>query len=314
VRALVTGAGGFVGRHLTVALVEAQYESVLAAGGPNDGGDFFPIDLRDGDTLRAALDIAKPDVVFHLAAQASVPDAQGDPATTYAVNVGGTANLLQAIRSYRDDGNVVPRVVFSSSADVYGTRDPSDYPLVERLEPRPANPYSASKVAAEAILQGEARSFDLDVVIARSFNHIGSGQDDRFAVASFALQLARIAGGAPSQMLVGNLDAKRDFLDVRDVVRAYVALARDGVNGEVYNVCSGEARSLKSILGELIAIARVAVEVRDDPMRMRPADTPLLVGSNEKLRKATGWQSTISMTRSLNDIFQAAVHACVPRP
>lgn len=306
-RALVTGAGGFVGRHLTVALVEAHYEGVLAAGGPNDGGDFFPIDLRDGDTLRAALDIAKPDVVFHLAAQASVPDAQSDPATTYAVNVGGTANVLQAIRSYRDDGNVAPRIVFSSSADVYGTRDPSDYPLTEQLEPRPANPYSASKVAAEAILRGEARSFGLDVVIARSFNHIGPGQDDRFAVASFALQLARIAEGAPAQMLVGNLDAKRDFLDVRDVVRAYVALARDGVNGEIYNVCSGEARSLKSILGELIAIARVAVEVRDDPTRMRPADTPLLVGSNEKLRKATGWQPTISMTRSLRDIFAAAL-------
>ncbi|HVS45197.1 MAG TPA: GDP-mannose 4,6-dehydratase [Verrucomicrobiae bacterium] len=305
-RALVTGASGFVGRHLTTALVDAGYDSVLGAGGPNDRGDFFPIDLSDGDTLRAALDVVRPDAVFHLAAQASVPDAQSDPATTYDVNVLGTARLLRAVRSYRDDGHAAPRIVFSSSADVYGVRDPGDYPLVETLEPRPANPYSASKVAAEAILQGEARSFGLDVVIARSFNHIGPGQNDRFAVASFALQLARIAAGARPLLAVGNLDAKRDFLDVRDVVAAYVALARDGKGGETYNVCSGDAFSLKRILGDLITIAHVAVEVRDDPARMRPADTPLLVGSSDKLRRATGWSPSVPMARSLRDIYEDA--------
>jgi len=306
VRALVTGADGFVGRHLLEALARTGYDAVLGAGGPQGAGDFFPIDLGDGDTLRAALDVAKPDIVFHLAAQASVHDAQTDPQTTYDVNIMGTARLMRAIRSYRDDGHAAPRVVLSSSADVYGARDRGDYPLTELLELRPANPYASSKVAAEAILLGEARTFDLDVVVARSFNHIGPGQDARFAVASFALQLARIADGAPPILLVGNLDAERDFLDVRDVVEAYIALAARGRRAEIYNVCSESAVSLKRVLGELIGIAHVPVEVRDDEEQMRPADTPLLIGSNAKIVSVTGWKPKIPLSRSLHDIYEDA--------
>jgi GDP-4-dehydro-6-deoxy-D-mannose reductase len=201
------------------------------------------------------------------------------------------------------------RLLFTSSAEVYGAQPPQAYPLRETVAPSPANPYAASKAAAEMLLLGEARSFGLDVVIARAFNHIGPGQSDRFVVASFASQLAKIAGGAAPQLYVGNLDAKRDFLDVRDVVRAYVALASDGTSGEIYNVCSGTARAIRDVLRELIIAAHVPVEVRDDPSRQRPSDVPLSLGDPGKLHAATGWAPQIPFAASIRDIYRAAANS-----
>lgn len=306
-RTVVTGATGFVGRYLVETLREAGYET-LACGGPNDG-DALPIDLLDLASIRAALDLGKPDVVFHLAAATFVPDAIADPSQTYDVNVRGTANVAQAIRDYARETDARVRLLFTSSAEVYGVQPPDAYPLNEARAPSPANPYAASKAAAEMVLLGEARSLRLDVVIARAFNHIGPGQSERFVVASFAAQLAKIAGGAPPQLYVGNLDAKRDFLDVRDVVRAYVALAERGGSGEIYNVCSGIARSIRDVLRELIIAAHVPVEVRDDPERMRPSDTPLFVGDAAKLRAATGWEPRVPFTASIRDIYRAAANS-----
>ncbi|MDQ2992010.1 MAG: GDP-mannose 4,6-dehydratase [Candidatus Eremiobacteraeota bacterium] len=304
-RALVTGASGFVGRHLCAALVEAGWD-VVAAGASHESEGYLPIDLRDEQTLRAALDIAQPDVVFHLAAIAAVPDALADPLGVYDVNVLGTARLAHAMRTYRDDGGNPLRIVFASSADVYGRREPHEYPLLETLAPQPENPYSASKAAAEAILLGEARSFGLDVTIARAFNHIGPGQSDRFAIASFAAQLAKIAEGGSPVMLVGNLEAKRDFLDVRDVVAAYVALATGGASGEIYNVSSGTAISMREMLGGLVAAARVPVEIREDPARMRPSDTPVSYGSSAKLHAATDWAPRFKLVRTLRETYEDA--------
>jgi GDP-4-dehydro-6-deoxy-D-mannose reductase len=200
-------------------------------------------------------------------------------------------------------------LVFTSSAEVYGRQPPENIPLRETCALNPANPYAASKAAAEMLLLGEAHTFGLDVVIARAFNHIGPGQNERFVVASFAAQLAKIAAGGAPQLFVGNLDAKRDFLDVRDVVRAYVALARDGAAGEIYNVCSGTARSIRDVLRELIIAAHVPVEVRDDPGRMRPSDVPLFVGDASKLRAATGWEPHIAFAASIRDIYRAAANS-----
>jgi GDP-4-dehydro-6-deoxy-D-mannose reductase len=304
-RALVTGASGFVGRHLTAALQVSGWDCV-AGGSSHEGAEFLPLDLGDVDTLRAGLDLSQPDVVFHLAGQAAVPQALADPMATYDVNALGTARLLQAIREYQRAGSHAPRVVFASSAEVYGRRNPAELPLHESLAPQPVNPYGASKAAAEALLLGEAGSYGLDVVIARTFNYIGPGQSDRFVVASFAAQLARIAAGDTRPLLVGNLDARRDFLDVRDGVVAYVELARHGMPGQAYNVCGGAPTSIREILAELIAIARVPVEVREDPARMRPSDTPIYYGSNEKLRDAVGWKPEISLPRSLRDIYEDA--------
>ncbi len=303
-RALVTGARGFVGRYLLDAL-RREGADVFGCGGPNDSdGHHAIVDLGDIETIRCALDAFRPTVVFHLAAQTFVPDALRSPMETYEANTMGSARLAEAVRTYA--GSPRPRILFTSSAEVYGARAASEYPLRERLDLRPANPYGASKAAAEAILLAEARSFGLDVVITRAFNHIGPGQDERFVVASFAAQLARIAAGGPPQLLVGDLEAARDFLDVRDVVRAYIALARDGERGEIYNVCSGGAVPIRDVLRELILIARVPVEVREDPARIRSSEVPLSVGSPEKLRARTGWEPQIPLVRSLRDVYEAA--------
>ena len=262
---MVTGASGFVGRYLVDAL-RRQGDEVLACGGPHDdGSDFFPIDLADSVSLRAALEAARPNVIFHLAAQTFVPESLRSPIETFEINALGSARLAEAVRAY--DADPSPRIVFAGSAEVYGVRDADEYPLRERLDLRPANPYGASKAAAEAFLLSGARSFGLDVVVARAFNHIGPNQSERFVVASLAAQLARIAGGGEPQMYVGNLSSARDFLDVRDVVEAYLALARRGEGAQVYNVCSGRAVTIRDVLRELISIARVPVEVREDPQR-----------------------------------------------
>jgi GDP-4-dehydro-6-deoxy-D-mannose reductase len=303
VRALVTGASGFVGRHL-LDMLRREGAEAYGCGGPHDVDGRYPIvDLNDPRTLEFALETFRPTVVFHLAAQTSVPEALRSPAETYEANVMGTARLAKAVRDFSRDRP--PRIVFASSAEVYGVRDPSEYPLVETLDARPMNPYGASKAAAEAILLGESRGFSLDVVIARSFNHIGPGQREDFVVASLAAQLARIAAGAPPRLFVGNLSAARDFLDVRDVVTAYVALARDGARDGIYNVCSGRAVTIRDVLRELISIARVPVEVREDPKRTRAAEIPLSVGSPAKLRAATGWEPKIALVQSLRDVYES---------
>jgi GDP-4-dehydro-6-deoxy-D-mannose reductase len=313
VRALVTGASGFVGAYLLAALRERKDE-VLACGGVRDKGEFFPLDLCDVDAVRAAVDLARPDVIFHLAAQTFVPESLSAPAATYEVNVLGTATLTQAVRGYAATGARMPRVLFTSSSEVYGRREPAEFPLRETLDLRPGNPYAASKAAAEAILLAESRCFGMDVVVARAFNHIGPGQNDRFVVAGMAVQLAR-AAREQTPLLVGNLEAARDFLDVRDVVAAYIGLAERGERGEVYNVCSGQAAKIREVLGELIRIAHVPVEVREDPSRMRPLDTPLFVGSNDKLRERTGWTPQIPFRQSLRDVYEsAASSAGNPQP
>lgn len=305
-RALVTGASGFVGRYLVERLRTAGYD-VVAAGGPHETEPaFLPIDLADAESIRAAFDVARPGVVFHLAAQAFVPRSIEAPDETYEINVMGTAGVLAVLRAWSRENDAKVRLVFISSAEVYGAQPPSAMPLRETTAPNPVNPYAASKAAAEAIVLGEARSFGVDAVIARAFNHIGPGQNDRFVVPAFANQLAAIAGGGEPVMHVGNLDARRDFLDVRDVVDAYVAIAERGESGEAYNVASGSAVSVREILGELIRIAHVPVEVRDDPARMRPSDVPIVYGSSEKLRERTGWAPRIPLRRSLQDVYAQA--------
>jgi GDP-4-dehydro-6-deoxy-D-mannose reductase len=306
-RALVTGASGFVGRYL-VAELRRRGAEVLDCGGPNDRSAHpCAIDLGDARSLQLPIESFQPTVIFHLAAQTFVPAAMQTPMETYDANVMGTARLAEAVRRYARGER--PRIFFTSSAIVYGNRDARDYPLEETLAPLPGDPYGASKAAAEEILLGEARSFGLDVVVARAFNHIGPGQSESFAVASFAAQLARIAGGAPPRLLVGDLGAARDFLDVRDVVRAYVALAQSSEAGGIYNVCSGRAVTIRDVLRELILIARVPVEVREDPARLRATETPLSVGNPQKLQARTGWRAEIPLSRSLSDIYDAARRA-----
>lgn len=245
--------------------------------------------------------MTRPEVVYHLAAQSFVPASIEDPLTTYRVNVDGTAYLLEALR------DVKPRLLFVSSAEVYGRRPQEDMPLRETLPPRPTNPYAASKAAGEALVLGWHYSYGLDAVISRAFNHIGAGQDARFAVPAFAQRLARIATGQDRVLNVGNVESERDFLDVRDVVAAYIALADRGSPGEVYNVCSGQAVKMREVLRRLVNIAGVPVEIREDPELMRASGEVLRsVGDPSKLKRTTGWSPRISLADSLREVYEEA--------
>jgi GDP-4-dehydro-6-deoxy-D-mannose reductase len=304
VRVLVTGARGFVGRHLVAALRARDHDVVEGDRTPND--DVLPIDVTDALAVRGAFELVRPDAVAHLAAQAFVPASLENPGATFEANANGTLNVLDAAQAQAESGHP-PRVLVVSSADVYGAQPPDAYPLRETAAPRPANPYAASKIAAEALALAYARSYRLDAVVTRAFNQIGPGQDDRFAVAAFAAQLARIAAGAPPVVSVGNLEASRDFLDVRDVCDAYVLLLEGGgTAGEIYNVCSGTATPMREVLRQLVAIAHVPVEIRDDPARMRPADVPVSVGDASKLREATGWTPRIPLAAALRAVYDDA--------
>jgi GDP-4-dehydro-6-deoxy-D-mannose reductase len=303
-RVLVTGSAGFVGRHLLEALRERGHEVFETDHAAT--GEALAVDVTDALAVHAAFELARPDAVAHLAAQAFVPASLEDPAATQRVNAGGTQNVLDAARALAA-GGARARVLVVSSADVYGNQPAEAYPLRETTAPRPANPYAASKVAAEALASAYARSFGVDAVVTRAFNHIGTGQDERFAVPAFALQLARIAAGAEPVVQVGNLSATRDILDVRDVCDAYVRILEGaGQAGEIYNVCSGTATSMREILRRLIEFARVPVEVREDASRMRPADVPVSVGDAAKLRAATGWAPRISLGAALRSVYDEA--------
>jgi GDP-4-dehydro-6-deoxy-D-mannose reductase len=302
VRALVTGGNGFVGRHLVSELRARGYETIVAGAGDLGPGD-AAFDLVDLASVRAVVDRARPEIVFHLAGYASVADASRVPLETYAVNIGGTANVIEAIRS----SDAPARLLFVSSAEVYGVRVPSDMPLRETTSPAPATIYAASKLAAEAIVLASLQTYGLRAVIVRPFNLIGPGQSDRFAVGAFAQRLARIAGGAPPLFPVGNLTAQRDFLDVRDAARAFADLAERGLDGEIYNVCSGVPKGVAEVLRQLVFAARIGVEMREDPALMRPIDMPMAYGDNAKLRAATGWEPKLPLGRTLQDTYAAAL-------
>lgn len=285
-RVLVTGGSGFVGRHLLAALRARGDEVVSADRATAGGADHVSLDLRDWESVRSAVDRARPEVVFHLGAQSYVPDAAAAPLDTYDVNVMGTARLFEALRA------AVPRarVVLVSSS----------------MAAAPVNVYGASKAAAEAIARSALATSNLRIVIARGYNQIGPGQNPRFVVPSFASQLAAIAEGAAPVLHVGNLENQRDFLDVRDAVAAYMLLAERGVPGEVYDVCSGHTIPVSELLQVLIRIAGIEVELRPDPSRMRASENPMIFGDPARLREATKWEPQYALDDSLRDVYAEA--------
>lgn len=310
-RALVTGADGFVGQWLIRALLDAGDEVAGVTRGDHSRLTTLPIEaatkvqwfaaeLLDPETLSTAIEASEPEAVYHLAAQASVAQSLKDPAGTIETNTIGTLNVLEACRS------AAPHVTVLAvgSAEIYGNVEPAELPLRESAPIRPNNPYAGSKAAAEVMALQYARSGWLRVVATRSFNHTGPGQNTSFAAAAFAKQFADIARGAQAPVLHhGNLSAQRDFLDVRDVVRAYRLLVARGMSGGVYNVCSGRAVSMREIVDELARFVERPVELREDPARLRPVDTPIIVGDAGLLRRDTDWQPTIPLLRTLRDLY-----------
>jgi GDP-4-dehydro-6-deoxy-D-mannose reductase len=286
---LVTGHEGFVGRALRDVLQNDPDPAWQLATLP------ARFDVRSTD-LSVQLARIRPDAVVHLAALTSVPDSFRDPEAFFDVNFHGTWNLLKALRTAGFRG----RMLFVSSGDCYGTVPEAELPIPESRPLRPRSPYAVSKAAAEALCYEWSQSESLDVVIARPFNHIGPRQDERFAVASFARQVARIADGdAEPRIMTGDLDVTRDLTDVRDVVHAYMALLDRGGAGEVFNVGSGCETRLRDVLDQLIAYAGVRADVVPDPLRARPSQQRRAAADIRKITRETGWEPRIPLSSTL---------------
>ena len=306
-RVLVTGARGFVGRHLVAHLLRRKYEVVgvgLKGDMPADGtgreSDWIVCDIRDKEELLEVVRSSRPDCICHLAAYSSPRNSFSDFPGVLNTNFWGTFNLLEAARYTAPQA----RVVVVGSAQCYGAAKTRQLPLLESHILGPKSPYSLSKAAADLLAYYYYSHFHLDVVRARPFNHTGPGQDSEFVSSGFARQIVEIEMGLrPPEVLVGNLKVKRDFTDVRDVVRAYELLLRKGRAGEAYNVASGKAVSIRRVLEILLAYTPVPIRVRVDGKRFRAEDTAVLYGSYSKLRRHTGWVPQIKLTTTLRQLI-----------
>lgn len=287
-RALVTGADGFVGRYLVDLLTSAGDDVTESA-----------VDITDRTSLIDTFAEAAPDVVYHLAAQADVGGSWDAPIETYRVNVEGTVNVLDSARLAG-----ATRVLAITSADIYGRVDESDLPLTETQPLRPVSPYAASKAAAEMACIQAGFGHGLEVIRVRAFNHLGPGQSDRFVASAIASRVAHNELNGETFVRVGNLEARRDYTDVRDVVRAYRMLMVDGQTGETYHVCSGVDRPVSELADTLVSLASIPMDLAPDPSLLRPVDVPVLRGDNGKLRKATGWVPEIPIEQTLSDLLQ----------
>jgi GDP-4-dehydro-6-deoxy-D-mannose reductase len=300
---LVTGAAGFVGQHLLAHLTGGA-DAVVGWHRPDTTAPAVPgvhwraVELLDREAVGAALGLSRPDAVYHLAGVAHVGDSWAHAEETLAGNVVGTAHLVDALRQL----DLRPRVLVTGSATIYKA---SNAPLTEDSVIAPNTPYGTSKLAQEMVALTAWREHGLPAVVTRSFNHIGPGQSPAFAAASFARQLATIeAGQAPPVISVGNLSAARDVTDVRDTVGAYLALMARGRPGVAYNVCSGRAVPMQAILDGLRARVRIPVVVVTDPARMRPVDSPVIVGSHARLTADTGWTPQLDLDATLDALLE----------
>lgn len=300
--ALVTGAAGFAGRHLVAELESStNWEIVgLARKAVRIGDRTRPVacDLRDAELLGRVMRRYRPDVIFHLAAQSYVPKSIADPGATLANNILGQVNLLEAVLAVE----IQPRILIVSSSEIYGAVQPAELPIDECAALRPGNPYAVSKATQDLLGYQYVVTHGLDIVRARPFNHSGPGQSDRFVLSGFARQIAEAEiGKVEPTILTGNLDAERDFLDVRDVVRAYLLMIEAGDRGDVFNVASGLPRRIGDLLEELVACSRVPLTTRVDPARMRPSDVPVIFGSSKVLRDRTSWRPEYPIEQTLAD-------------
>ena len=322
-RALVTGAGGFVGQWLCRALLAEGWTVCGASLEPTppqsilDRGEraslaWVPTDVRRTADLAAALDAARPDAVFHLAGVSSVPGAASDPGTTCEVNVVAAARLLGEIRARRRAGTLDPTVIVVGSAEQYGSHDAAELPLGEQAAQRPLNVYAASKAAQEVVALEAFRSEGARVVVTRSFNHSGAGQAGHFLLPSLVRRALALRGaaapGGRRDLAIGNRATVRDFLHVTDVARAYISLARGGTPGEAYNVSSGTGWRVDALAERVLAAAGVDAPVTTDPALVRPVEVPALVGDSGKLRRATGWAPAKGLDDIIDDLIHAATH------
>ena len=301
--ALVTGAAGFAGSHLVEHLLNEGLDVVAwhKPGGhapSSSNGNVVrseAVDLLDRSAVREALERAGPGVVYHCAGAAHVGKSWDNTESTFAVNVRGTHNLVEGLR----DLKLKSRVLVPSSAMVYAA---SDSAISEEHDLAPGSPYALSKLAQELV--GTGNPGGPDVFIARAFNHFGPRQDPWFVASGFARRIADIEAGrwAP-EIAVGNLESKRDLMDVRDTVRAYRLIIERGVPGRPYNVCTGRVLAIHDLLHMMLARARVPITVKPDPARYRPNDQPIVLGDPRRIQDELGWRAEIPVERTIDDLL-----------
>ena len=301
---LVTGAAGFVGSHL-LELLEHDEDWVMgwlrpgtepAVIGKRVG--WLAVEMQDREAVRAAIDQARPDAIYHLAGVPHVGDSWKHTHETFAGNVLATHYLFDALRAT----GLRPRVVVTSSATVYA---PSDRALKETDTVRPNSPYGTSKLAQEMAVRRAWEDYAIPGVIARSFNHIGPRQSPSFVAPALAKQIAEIeAGTRPPRLTMGNIESRRDVMDVRDTVRAYRAMMQSGRPGGTYNVCSGKPVAVRSLVELFAKKSRVKVDVVQDPALFRPNDTPLILGDLSRLHADTGWSPQIPLEKTVEDLLE----------
>lgn len=306
-RALITGVGGFAGRYLAEHLAANTTWDVW--GNVRDAGDEKVVpsfvqciiaDLRDPQATGALIEQIQPDYVFHLAAQAFVPQSWIDPWDTYETNLRSQLNLLEALRRYHASS----RVLVVSSNEIYGLIAPEHLPVKEDSPLHPTSPYAVSKIAQDFGAFQYFANYALPIVRVRPFNHIGPRQSEKFVAAAFAQQIALIEAGRLEPVVkVGNLSAQRDFTDVRDMVRAYHLAIEKGEAGEVYNIGSERPRSIQYLLDTLLSFSSASIKVEVDPARLRPSDVPVAYCDCGKFKECSGWQPEIAFEQTLRDVL-----------
>jgi GDP-4-dehydro-6-deoxy-D-mannose reductase len=314
-RVLITGIDGFVGSHMAEFLLrENGVEIHGTVLDPNESRHIRQFQKRlilhranilDAASIEQLLASVAPDRIIHLAGQAFIPTSISNPAETFKINVMGGVSILEASRSILKRHGKAPAVLIVSSAEVYGHVDSAHQPMTEELPLRPANPYAASKAAIDLIAQEYRHTFGVEATIVRPFNHVGPRQSPEFVCSDFARQFAGIAlGKRAPRMSVGNLEPRRDFTDVRDVVRAYWLLFGQRSAHSVFNVCSAVAVSIREIVSILEEISGINVELVTEEQRIRANEAVLNVGSCDRLREATGWTPRFPIRQTLSDVFE----------
>ncbi len=310
-RVLITGITGFAGSHLADYILanhpqtevfgtirwRSRRENILHL---EDKIKLCEADLKDIVSLKKCLAEIKPDRIFHLAAQSFVPTSWKCPGETFAINALGQINLFEAVLSL----NLSPKIHVAGSSEEYGFVYSHEVPMKETNPLRPLSPYAVSKVAQDLLAWQYFKSYGLRTVRTRGFNHTGPRRGEVFICSNFAHQIAEIEKGKKEPVIkVGNLEAKRDSSDVRDIVRGYWLCLEKGEEGEVYNIGQGKAYSMKEVLEMLLSLSKVEVKVEVDPERLRPSDVPILISDSSKFRKLTGWQPKIPFRQSLQDLL-----------
>lgn len=303
-KVLVTGATGFVGTHLLHYLLSQNDFSIVGTHRSDhtnapEGIQLQKINLLEQEEVDNLIASHKPEYVYHLAGLASAAESFKSPASAITNNIIAELNILEALKKNELTDT---KVLIISTAEVYGFIEPADLPVDEQTSLRPVNPYAVSKIAQDYLGLQYHLSYNMNIVRVRPFNHIGPGQKDNFVLSSFAKQIAEIEKQKKDPVLhVGNIEAKRDFTDVRDMIKAYQLALEKGQSGEVYNIGSGTSRSISDILDILLSLSEVKIEVTPDPKRFRPMDVPEFVCDYKKFHELTGWQPEIPIERTLQD-------------